>query len=144
MTDLTDKWKKGELPSGWYYVRLIRGEYRIDLYINGKNEWIDCPDNIIDTIVCEVPSYDELVYLHKARNDAHEIVESLTQENQQLKKWCEEFNSLNVAKENIKLKEQLEQLKNGYFQDSKNLAQKLLQVKPELRDWLEVNFKEYL
>lgn len=59
MTDLTDKWKKGELPSGWYYVRLIRGEYRIDLYINGKNEWIDCPDNIIDTIVCEVPSYDE-------------------------------------------------------------------------------------
>ena len=59
MTDLTSQWKKGELPSGWYYVRLIRGEYRIDLYINGKNEWIDCPDNIIDTIVCEVPSYDE-------------------------------------------------------------------------------------
>lgn len=61
-----------------------------------------------------VPSYDEWVYLHKARNDAHEIVESLTQENQQLKTDC------------------------------KNLAQKLLQVKPELRDWLEVNFKEYL
>ena len=59
MTDLTEKWRKGELPSGWYYVRLIRGEYRIDLYINGKNEWIDCPDNIIDTIVCEVPSYEE-------------------------------------------------------------------------------------
>ena len=29
MTNLTDKWKKGELPSGWYYVRLIRGEHRI-------------------------------------------------------------------------------------------------------------------
>ena len=59
MTNLTDKWKKGELPSGWYYVRLIRGEYRIDLYINGKKEWIDCPDNIIDTVVCKVPSYEE-------------------------------------------------------------------------------------
>ena len=58
MTNLTEKWKKGELPSGWYYVRLIRGEYRIDLYINGKNEWIDCPDNIIDTVVCKVPSYE--------------------------------------------------------------------------------------
>lgn len=57
--NLTEQWDKGELPSGWYYVRLIRGEYRIDLYINGKNEWIDCPDNIIDTVVCEVPSYEE-------------------------------------------------------------------------------------
>ena len=59
MTNLTEQWKKGELPSGWYYVRLIRGEYRIDLYINGKNEWIDCTDNIIDTVVCEVPSFEQ-------------------------------------------------------------------------------------
>ena len=28
--------------------------------------------------------------------------------------------------------------------DCKTLAQKLLQVKPELRDWLEVNYGEYL
>lgn len=56
---LTEQWKKGELPSGCYYVRLIRGEHRIDLYINDKNEWIDCPDNIIDTVVCKVPSYEE-------------------------------------------------------------------------------------
>ena len=28
--------------------------------------------------------------------------------------------------------------------DCRTLAKKLLQVKPELRDWLEVNFKEYL
>lgn len=28
--------------------------------------------------------------------------------------------------------------------DCQTLAQKLLQVKPELREWLEVNFKEYL
>ena len=28
--------------------------------------------------------------------------------------------------------------------DCRTLAQKLLQVKPELRDWLEINFKEYL
>lgn len=28
--------------------------------------------------------------------------------------------------------------------DCKTLAKKLLQVKPELREWLEVNFKKYL
>ena len=28
--------------------------------------------------------------------------------------------------------------------DCKTLAQKILQVKPELRDWLEVNYGEYL
>lgn len=28
--------------------------------------------------------------------------------------------------------------------DCRTLAQKLLQVKPELREWVEVNFKEYL
>ena len=28
--------------------------------------------------------------------------------------------------------------------DCKTIAQKLLQVKPELREWLEINYKEYL
>jgi len=28
--------------------------------------------------------------------------------------------------------------------DCRTLAQKLLQVKPEIRDWLEVNYGEYL
>lgn len=57
----------------------------------------------------------------------------LQAENAQLKKWCEEFNALEVYKENDKLKT-----------DCRTLAQKLLQVKPELREWLEINFKEYL
>ena len=34
--------------------------------------------------------------------------------------------------------------RDKYKSDCHTLAQKLLQVKPELRDWLEVNFKEYL
>ena len=33
---------------------------------------------------------------------------------------------------------------NSTREDCHTLAQKLLQVKPELREWLEVNFKEYL
>lgn len=34
---------------------------------------------------------------------------SLTEENKQLRKWCEEFNALDVAKENKKLKELLKE-----------------------------------
>ena len=34
--------------------------------------------------------------------------------------------------------------KTRYKADCHTLAQKLLQVKPELRDWLEVNYGEYL
>jgi len=29
-------------------------------------------------------------------------------------------------------------------QDCKTISKKLLQVKPELRDWFELNYKEYL
>lgn len=32
----------------------------------------------------------------------------------------------------------------GLFQDCRTLAKKLLKVKPELREWLEINYKEYL
>lgn len=38
-------------------------------------------------------------------------INELTEENQQLRKWCEEFNALEVAKENKKLKELLYSLK---------------------------------
>lgn len=93
---LTEKWKKGDLPNGWYYVRLIRGEYRIDLYINGKNEWIDCPDNIIDAVICEVPSFEEYQKLlsdQLAKNEGVEINAELEAENTKLKtenKWYSE------------------------------------------------------
>ena len=34
--------------------------------------------------------------------------------------------------------------KTRYRADCCALAQKLLQVKPELKEWLEINYKEYL
>lgn len=92
MTNLTELWRKGELPSGWYYVRLIRGEHRIDLYINGKNEWIDCPDNIIDTVVCEVPSYEQWQDLKSKL---------------QLKETAYDFDTARLEEQNAQLKEQI-------------------------------------
>ena len=112
MTDLTEQWKKGKLESGWYYVQLIRGEYRIDLYIKDKNEWIDCPDAIIDAVVCAVPSYEEWQELKEASDGlsnlmfkslmnrfvkADEERERLSEGNQQLKELLKECQHMIIA-----------------------------------------------
>lgn len=59
MTDLTDKWRKGELPDGWYYTK-------IDLYENGDyieiipNTYNDCFEyGIVKEVLAPVPSYEE-------------------------------------------------------------------------------------
>ena len=83
MTDLTEKWKKGELPAGWYWVEGNRAEgiyaYTAE-YLNNLYR----PRNG-EKIIEQVPSY--------------EIVNSLTKENQQLNellKACRElFDELN-------------------------------------------------
>ena len=57
MTDLTDKWKKGELPEGWYYVKGNRAEsiyaYTAE-YLNNMYR----PRNG-EKIIEQVPSYEE-------------------------------------------------------------------------------------
>lgn len=52
MIDLTDKWKKGELLEGFYYVKCDwSDEVEIRYVHNGVDDWKE--------IVAEVPSYDE-------------------------------------------------------------------------------------
>ena len=88
---LTDKWKKGELPEGWYWVEGSRAEgiyaYTAE-YLNNMYR----PRNG-ERIIEQVPSYEQW---------------------QQLKKWCEEFNALDVAKENTKLKELLKECRDKW------------------------------
>lgn len=98
---LTEQWKKGELDEGFYYVK--DGENTIAEYIDGyfynNGQPMTSFSGGVDEVLAPVPSYDEWVYLHKARNDAHEIVESLTQENQQLKGLLKECrNEIDKAK----------------------------------------------
>lgn len=102
--DLTEQWKKGELSRDRYYIK-YRGNYISDNWHGDC--WEDSWSEYVEEVLAPVPSYDNWVYLHKARNDAHEKVESLTQENKQLRKWCEEFNAIDVAEENKELKELL-------------------------------------
>ena len=41
MTDLTEQWKKGELPSGYYYIVVKQAEFpnRIDFYNSSATVW---------------------------------------------------------------------------------------------------------
>lgn len=47
-------------------------------------------------------------------------IDELEEENEQLKKFCEEFNALNVSKENQRLKELLKECENSilYYQET--------------------------
>lgn len=52
MTNLTDKWNKGKLPEGFYYVRCAwSDEIEIRYVHNGVDDWQE--------IVAEVPSYEQ-------------------------------------------------------------------------------------
>ena len=156
MTDLTDKWKKGELPSGYYYVKNEFG----NIFPSDYSENYDCiSDTVIKDFFTEVseikevlepvPSYEEYTklkeelkdyeYQHKQDGICYDDIfcklELARKENRQLKERLKKTQELEleVRKENARLKT-----------DCRTVAQKLLQVKPELRDWLEVNYGEYL
>lgn len=111
MTDLTDKWNKGELPEGDYYIERRNGYIPYD-NIDSKGVWRNSIDEDIIEVLAPVPSYEEWKFAQ----------EQLHKEGT----WYTERAYKNVRKA------------------VRELAKKLLQVKPELREWLEVNFKEYL
>lgn len=64
MTDLTEQWKKGELPSGWYYVQLQEGVYADNvksIIMDYYTEFCDFMKHpyLIEEVLAPVPSYDE-------------------------------------------------------------------------------------
>lgn len=105
MSDLTEQWKKGELPDGWYYVQLKEGVYMDNvksIIMDYYTEFCDFMKHpyLTEQVLAPVLSYEE---------------------------WKAKL------EENAKLKT-----------DCRTLAQKLLQVKPELKEWLEKHYGEYL
>ena len=60
MTNLTEQWEKGELPSGWYYVKVIPDfEYPDDIafYTGGHFELYS--DEDIEQVLVPLPSYEQ-------------------------------------------------------------------------------------
>ena len=99
MTDLTEQWKKGELPEGHYYVK--DGENMIAEYIDGyfynNGEPMTSFSGGVDEVLAPVPSYeewrdleDDLATCDKDLNNVCEQKEELYEENQQLKELLNE------------------------------------------------------
>mgnify|MGYP006988966982 CR=1 FL=1 len=132
MTDLTELWKKGELPEGRYYVENNNGIIGM-LYWSEIAGWYD-----IKEVKAKVPTYEEYQALlsdQLAKNEGAEIVAELNAKNKKLKYDIETYHSQYKAlvKQNSKL-----------LEDSQVLTRKLLQTNPDLKEWLEKNYKEYL
>jgi hypothetical protein len=115
---LTEQWKKGELERGRYYIK-YRGNYMSDNWHGDC--WEDSWSDYVEEVLAPVPSYEEWQRIfHYASKYEYEYTscamdyENLKQENQQLKKWCEEFNALDVAKENKLLKTLLKEWMHFY------------------------------
>lgn len=100
--NLTEQWKRGELEEGEYYIKSNKGDIYIDICANGSFMFTNYKS--VEEVLAEVPDYIEWKNYVTMYNYEHE-------ENKQLKQWVEEFNVLNVAQENQKLKELLKECK---------------------------------
>ena len=92
---LTEQWKKGELPNGWYWVKGIKSEgiyaYTAE-YLNNMYRPING-----EIIIEQVPSYEECIGVkqqrdleNKLRHDSDNKNWQLRTENQQLKELLKE------------------------------------------------------
>lgn len=117
MTNLTDKWKKGELPEGFYFV-YDGAEVTIDYYL--CDYWERHFDSDVQQVLSEVPSYNEYQKLlsdQLAKNEGVEINAELEAENTKLKELVKELRKAlqketpALRVENAKLKTQIFLLK---------------------------------
>lgn len=98
MNDLTEQWKKGKLPSGWYYVKNEFG----NIFPSDYSEDYDCiSDTVIKDFFTEVseikevlepvPSYDELQNMNEAVNECMGANIKLVEQNAQLKEQINKY-----------------------------------------------------
>lgn len=90
MNDLTEQWKKGELPEGKYWVKYKHWtdtvemlDYSVGLFLD-----IDVPidDDRIEQVLAPVPSYDEWKNFIDANTSLFDAVKMLNKDNFRLEK----------------------------------------------------------
>ena len=88
MTDLTDKWKKGELELDKnYYIKLEDGTIEIQMYVGG---FLCNENNQVDEVLAPVPSYEEYLSLTYAKEEDEGLIAEYEAENAKLKKLLKE------------------------------------------------------
>lgn len=101
MTNLTEQWKKGELPSGWYYVKNEFG----NIFLSEYSEDYDCiSDRAIKDFFTEVSRITEIIA------SAPSYVEYINLKSKlQVLETSYNFDTDRLEKENTKLKELLKE-----------------------------------
>lgn len=61
--ELTDKWERGELHIGAYYLKLISGALQVDFFEGLKFCYFNSED--IEEVLAPVPTYDQFVDVSK-------------------------------------------------------------------------------
>ena len=94
MSNLTEQWKKGEIPEGFYYVKSNWSDAVEVRYVhNGIDDWKE--------VLAPVPSYEEYNRLKEVERKKGKLVNvnyKIKQENQQLKDLLKECQNL-IARE---------------------------------------------
>lgn len=92
MTDLTEQWKKGELPNGHYYVK--DGENIIaellDGYFYNDGQPMTSFSGGVDEVLAKVPNYEEYLSLTYAKEEDEGIIAEYEAENIKLKELLKE------------------------------------------------------
>ena len=92
MTDLTEQWKKGELPSGWYWVDCYSVDGAVMLeYIPQHNGFSYEEKELVQAVLAEVPDYVEWRNMVNCACEEHEVNKRLIEENAQLKELLKDI-----------------------------------------------------
>jgi len=138
MTNLTEQWKKGELPDGWYYVRCAwSDEVEIRYVHNGVDDWQE--------IIAEVPSFEEYQKLlsdQLAKNEGEEINAELEHRLAMVKangNYPDRISKLKsrvvaLSEENANLNSKLQLKETAYDFDTARLEEENAQLKEQLKE----------
>lgn len=113
MTDLTEQWKKGELPEGWYWCKCYDEETKL-LYYDGDCFELDDPetknyyfflkkDGAEIEILEEVPTFEEWQASEKYNKHLEEVIKIYERKDKQVTETSIAYNEL--LEEYQKLKE---------------------------------------
>ena len=107
MTDLTEQWKKGELPEGWYYIKDDDGQiklaeysvYCIDRETNETEYDWSCLYEI-EQVLAEVPDYIDWRNMVNCACEEHKANTKLLEENAELAEKVKQLKERNDSLNN--------------------------------------------
>lgn len=106
MTDLTEQWRKGELPDGWYWVKKKTCEEYIDKVYFWYDTFIDGDvpldnDKVIE-VLAHVPSYEEWQALNGNMDSTMQTNKALCKKLAELKELLRECRNSLEEQSNVR------------------------------------------